>query len=236
LWFLERSNAKIRFIEGKPFVKQNVFLRLDPETGRPEIDPAHKPGTGRRAEFCPGLHGGKNWPPIAFSPQTRMIYIPANNNLCGTSTGVEVEYTSGKGYTGVQFGPNSLVPGADHVGEVQAWNVDTGKLVWTHNYVKSPNWGAMLATAGGVVFTGGTSDRHMHAFNASTGELLWEYPTNSGILAPPTSFTLDGKQFIAVLSGWGGDSRGMQGNLNQLFPGEYPEVPEGGAVWLFGLE
>ena len=236
LWFLERSNAKIRFIEGKPFVKQNVFLRLDPETGRPEIDPAHKPGTGRRAEFCPGLHGGKNWPPIAFSPQTRMIYIPANNNLCGTSTGVEVEYTSGKGYTGVQFGPNSLVPGADHVGEVQAWNVDTGKLVWTHNYVKSPNWGAMLATAGGVVFTGGTSDRHMHAFNASTGELLWEYPTNSGILAPPTSFTLDGKQFIAVLSGWGGDSRGMQGNLNQLFPGEYPEVPEGGAVWLFALE
>ena len=68
------------------------------------------------------------------------------------------------------------------------------------------------------------------------GKLLWEFPTNSGILAPPTSFAIDGKQYIAVLSGWGGDSRGMQANLNRLFPGEYPEVPEGGAVWVFALE
>jgi alcohol dehydrogenase (cytochrome c) len=94
----------------------------------------------------------------------------------------------------------------------------------------------MLATAGGVVFTGGTNDRHIHAFDAATGKRLWEFPTNSGILAPPTSFAIDGKQFIAVHSGWGGDSRGMQGALNQLFPGDYPEVPEGGTVWVFALE
>ena len=47
---------------------QNVFRGLDPKTGKPDVDPAHKPGTGKRAEFCPGSHGGKNWPPIAFSP------------------------------------------------------------------------------------------------------------------------------------------------------------------------
>jgi alcohol dehydrogenase (cytochrome c) len=94
----------------------------------------------------------------------------------------------------------------------------------------------MLATGGGLVFTGGTSDRKFHAFDASTGKLLWEFPTNSGILAPPSSFSVDGKQFIAVLSGWGGDSRGMQNTLNRLFPGEFPEVPEGGAVWVFGLD
>jgi alcohol dehydrogenase (cytochrome c) len=76
----------------------------------------------------------------------------------------------------------------------------------------------------------------MHAFDAKTGDLLWEYPTNSGILAPPTSFTIDGKQYIAILSGWGGDSRGMQGTLNGMFPGEFPEVPEGGAVWVFALQ
>ena len=73
----------MRFVEGKPYVNQNVFRGLDPVTGRPDVDPDRKPGTGKRAEFCPSLHGGKNWPPIAFSPQTRMIYIPANNNLCG---------------------------------------------------------------------------------------------------------------------------------------------------------
>src|SRR5579862_9662974 len=96
LRFLERTAGPIRFIEGAPYVTQNVFKRLDPETGRPEVDPDHKPGTGKEAEYCPSLWGGKNWPPIAFSPQTRMIYIPANNNLCETSTGQEVEYEAGK--------------------------------------------------------------------------------------------------------------------------------------------
>jgi hypothetical protein len=124
----------------------------------------------------------------------------------------------------------------DHVGEVQAWHVDTGQKVWTHTYSKSPNWGGMLVTAGGVVFTGGTSDRRFHAFDATSGKLLWEFPTNSGILAPPSSFAIDGKQYVAVESGWGGDSRGMQATLNRLFPGDYPEVPEGGAIWVFALE
>ena len=241
LWFLERMNGgKIHFIEGKPYVKQNVFLRLDPETGKPEIDPAHKPGTGKRAEFCPSLHGGKNWPPIAFSPKTRMIYVPANENLCAASMGAEdVTYVPGRNYTGTvrdSNAPNfSVLPGADHVGEVQAWNVDTGQRVWTHTYAKSPNWGGMLATGGGLVFSGGTSDRQFHAFDASTGKLLWDFPASSGILAPPSTFTIDGKQYIAVLSGWGGDSRGMQANLNRVYPGEFPEVPEGGAVWVFTL-
>jgi alcohol dehydrogenase (cytochrome c) len=237
LRFLERSDGPIHFIEGKPFVKQNVFLKLDPETGRAEVDSAHKPGTGKTVQYCPSLWGGKNWPPIAFSPQTRMIYIPANENLCQELGGAEtVEYTPGKGYTGARIGGLKVQPGADHIGEVQAWNVDTGQRVWTHNYAHSENWGAMLATAGGVLFTGGTNDRHMHAFNAATGDLLWEFPTSSGILAPPTSFAIDGKQYIAVHSGWGGDARGMQGGLNQNFPGEYPEVPEGGSIWVFALE
>ena len=236
LWFLQRSDSRIRFLEGKPFVYQNVFKRLDPETGRPEVDPDHKPGTNKRASFCPSGSGGKNWPPIAFSPITRMIYVPANNNLCGTSMGVEVTYEPGQRFTGARGGGATLAPGADHIGEVQAWNVDTGERVWTHNYAKSPNWGSMLATAGGLVFSGGTNDRRIHAFDASTGKLLWEFPTGSGILAPPTSFAIDGKQYIAVHSGWGGDSRGMQANLNRLFPGEYPEVPEGGSVSVFALE
>src|SRR5262245_28046154 len=236
LWFLERSNGPVRFVEGKPYVNQNVFKRLDPETGRPDVDLEHKPSTGKAAEFCPNAHGGKNWPPIAFNPQTRMIYVPANNNLCGGFMGVQVEYVAGRGFTGTSGNTSSYNPGADHFGEVQAWNVDTGQRVWTHNYAKSPNWGAMLTTAGNLVFSGGTNDRKIHAFDATTGKLLWEFPVSSGILAPPTTFLLDGKQYIAVHSGWGGDSRGMQATLNRLFPGEFPEVPEGGAVWVFALE
>jgi alcohol dehydrogenase (cytochrome c) len=241
LWFLERTDGPIRFVDGKPYVYQNVFTGLDPVTGRPDIDPERKPGTGKTANFCPGLHGGKNWPPIAYSPETRMIYIPANNNLCGELTGAdEVIYAAGRGFTGTArgaapVGPPSR-PGADHVGEVQAWNVDTGELVWTHAYPRSPNWGGMLVTAGGVVFNGGTNDRRIHAFDAETGELLWESPTPSGILAPPTSFEVDGKQYIAVLSGWGGDSNGMNGAVSRLFPGEVPSVPTGGTLWVYALD
>jgi alcohol dehydrogenase (cytochrome c) len=234
LWFLERSTGKISFVEGKPFVHQNVYKSIDPETGRPEVDPDRKPGTGKMADFCPSLWGGKNWPPIAFSPKTRMIYIPANENICGESTGTEVEYSPGRGYTGART-RTYLLPNADHIGEVQAWDVDTGKKVWTHNYNNSMNWGPMLATAGGLVFTGGTNDRYFHAFDAKTGKLVWQFPTNSGITSQPTSFSVDGKQYIAVQSGWGVDPVGMQGVLNTARPGEFPEVPQGGAIWVFAV-
>jgi alcohol dehydrogenase (cytochrome c) len=246
VWFLDRaglagsdssgSKPHIGFVDSKPYVYQNVFKSIDPVTGRPDVDPDHKPGTGKRADFCPGSHGGKTWPPIAFSPKTRMIYIPANNNMCGSNMGVKVEYKAGKPFVGIGGSRPLTVPGADHFGEVQAWNVDTGEKVWTHKYAKSPNWGSMLATSGGLVFSGGTNDRKLHAFDATTGELLWEFPTNSGIEAPPTSFLVDGKQYIAIESGWGGDARGDQNTLNRVFPGEFPEVPEGGVVWVFAIQ
>ena len=170
-----------------------------------------------------------------------MIYIPANNNLCSELMGAEeVTYTAGRGFTGTARGQGTgqppTVPGADHFGEVQAWDVDTGELVWTHEYPRSPNWGGMLVTAGGLVFNGGTNDRRIHAFDAESGEMLWQAPTPSGILAPPTTFSVDGKQYLAVLAGWDGDSAGMQGTLIQLFPDEVAPVPEGGSVWVFALE
>src|SRR3984957_2253517 len=203
LWFLDRAslagtNPRIGFVEAKPYIYQNVFKSIDPVTGRPDVDLEHKPGTGKRADFCPGSHGGKTWPPIAFSPKTRMIYIPANNNMCGSNMGVKVQYTAGKGFVGITGSRPFTVPGADHFGEVQAWNVDTGEKVWTHEYARSPNWGSMLATAGGLVFSGGTVDRMFHAFDAPTGKLLWEFPTYSGIEAPPPSFLIDGKPYIAL--------------------------------------
>jgi alcohol dehydrogenase (cytochrome c) len=235
LWFLERTDGAIRFVQGVPFVRQNVFKGLDPRTGRPDVDPERKPGTGKKVDFCPSFWGGKDWPPIAFSPKTRMIYIPANENLCSTVTGQGVTYEAGRRYTGASL-TLYLAPGADHIGEVQAWNVDTATRAWTHKYSGSQNWGPMLATGGGLVFTGGTNDRKLHAFDASTGELLWEFPTSSGIIAPPSSFLVDGKQYIAVQSGWGVDSRGMQSLLNSARPGEFPEVPEGGTIWVFAVQ
>ena len=235
LYFLERSDSKIGFVDGKPYVSQNVFKSLDPETGRPDIDPARRPGMGRRAEFCPSPWGGKTWPPAAFSPKTRMIYIPATDNVCGALTGEPVQFVAGRGYVGAKI-EMFIVPGADHFGEVQAWNVDTGRQVLTNTLAKTVNSGPKLATAGGLVFSGGTSDRMFRAFDAASGKLLWDFPTNSGVLGQPTSFMVDGKQYIAVMSGWGVSANGLLNVLGRGMPGEIPEVPQGGAIWVFAVK
>jgi alcohol dehydrogenase (cytochrome c) len=234
LWFFERGTGPIKFVQGVPHVRQTVFRGLDRVTGRPDVDPAHKPGTGKLADFCPSHWGGKNWPPIAFSPQTRLIYVPANENLCASMEGLPVKYSPGGAFTGAR-NVMSITPGADHIGEVQAWNIDTGTRVWTHNFPNSSNWGPLLATGGGLVLGGGTSDRMFRAFDARTGKVLWEFPTSSGVIGQPSSFTLNGRQYIAVQSGWGIDARGMQNRLNAIRPGAFPEVPEGGTVWVFAL-
>jgi alcohol dehydrogenase (cytochrome c) len=237
LWWLERTNAgKIDFIAGKPFVRQNVFTALDPKTGRPTVDPARRPGTGKKADFCPSLWGGIDWPPPAFSPRTRLVYVPANENICATSIGDEkVEYKPGERFVGAT--PTIYVKkGADHFGELQAWNVDTGKKVWAHNFANSQLWGPVLATAGGVVFAGGTNDRDFRAFDAQTGKVLWQFRASSGVIGVPVSFSIGNKQYIAVQSGWGVDSARMQARLNLARPYQYPDVPQGGSVWVFALE
>lgn len=235
LWWLERTADKINFVEGKPFVKQDVFKDLDPKTGRPLVDPEKQPGTGKKVSFCPSLWGGKDWPPAAYSPKTRLLYVPANENLCGTIEGQPVKYTPGERYTGA-VATLQMQPNADHIGELQAWNLDTGQKAWTHNFEKSQLWGPVLATAGDIIFAGGTNDRYFRAFDAASGKILWEFRTGSGVNGVPVSFQLDGKQYIAVQSGWGVDAARMQARINLVKPHEYPDVPQGGAVWVFALE
>jgi len=235
LYFLERTSQGISFVEGKPYVKQNVFKSLDPKTGRPDVDLARKPDIGRIAEFCPSWHGAKNWQPGAYNPKTRMVYAPTQENICAVMIGRTIQTSAGEtraASTQRMF----IAPGADHLSEVQAWNVDTGKKVWSHNFATSPNWGPMMTTGGGLVFSGGTNDRMFRAFDAATGKVLWEFPTNSGIYAPATSFTIDGKQYVAVLSGWGQDAKLMQTRIDAVSPGRFPEVPEGGVIWVFALK
>ena len=235
LYFLERTDGRINFVEGMPYVKQNVFRGLDPKTGRPDVDLARKPDIGRIADFCPSWHGAKNWQPGAYSPQTRMVYVSTQENICAVMIGRTVQTPAG--VTRVATTNRMYIaPGADHLGEVQAWNVDTGKKAWSHHFKKSPNWGPIMATGGGLVFSGGTNDRLFRAFDASSGEVLWEFPTNSGIYAPPSSFEVDGKQYIAVVSGWGQDARLMQTRIDAVSPGNFPEVPEGGVIWVFAVK
>jgi alcohol dehydrogenase (cytochrome c) len=235
LWRLERTDGKINFVAGQPFVAHNVFKGVEPKTGRPIVDLDHKPGTNKTATFCPSLWGGKDWPPVAYSPKTKLLYIPANENLCTELRGEQVKYVAGERYTGVASNTMLMVAGADHIGELQAWDLDAGKKVWTTK-LPSQNWGPVLATGGDVLFSGGTNDRMFRAFDAKSGEILWQFPTLSGVNGVPVSFAVDGKQYIAVQSGWGVDAQRMQDRLNLLFPGKYLPVPQGGAVYVFALK
>jgi alcohol dehydrogenase (cytochrome c) len=238
LWQLERkSDGSIGFLKAEPFVRQNVFTKVDSETGRPTYDPEKIPGIGKRAEFCPSLWGGKDWPPEGYNPKTGYLYIPANENLCGYLTGTKQEYVPGQWYAGVEISDigMTVAPGADHIGELQAWDLKTGKRAWTHNFEKSHNWGPILTTGGGLVFAGGTNDRKFRAFDAKSGEALWEFKTNSGVAAVPSTFEVDGVQYIAVQSGWGVDAQRKQAILHRLL-GYEADVPQGGVVWVFAVK
>ena len=93
----------------------------------------------------------------------------------------------------------------------------------------------IISHASALVCGGGTADRMFRALDAQTGKLLWRMPTNSGVMGQPSTFMINGKQHVAVMSGWGGDARAVQTRLNVLRPGEFPEVPDGGALWVFAL-
>ena len=236
LWFLRREDTgAIGFVDAKPYVKQDVFTSVDSDTGRPAYDETKKPRVGKPATFCPSHWGGKDWPPAAFSPRTRLLYLPANDNVCATLGGVEEDYRPGRTFMGADTETFTLVldPKAESVGELQAWNVDTFEQAWRVPFA-SQNWGPVLATAGDLVFMGGTSDRYFRAFDAKTGAVLWQQRTNSGITGVPSSYAVGGKQYIAVLSGWGVDAERQQNDFRRLGRTDRV-VPQGGVLWVFGL-
>jgi alcohol dehydrogenase (cytochrome c) len=111
--------------------------------------------------------------------------------------------------------------------------LSTGERAWTHEF-ELHNWGPVLTTGGGLVFAGGTSDRYFRAFDAETGELLWQQRTNSGITGVPTSYAVDGVQYIAVQSGYGVDAARMQGAIDRA-RGTQTVIPQGGVLWVFAL-
>jgi len=236
LYLLERSRDRIGFVSATPYVKQNVFKSIDPKTGRPDYYADRIPRTGKRADFCPSLWGGKDWPSAAYNPKMGRLFIPANDNHCGFMEGKVQKYVAGQWWTGVDI-PDigfAVDKSAKYFGQIQAWDINAGKRAWSHQFPDSMNWGGIVTTAGGLVFAGGTNDRNFRAFDAGTGKVLWQFTTNSGIVAPPMSFAVDGTQYVGVVSGWGVDPEFQQGLLTNLL-GWPKDIPTGGVVWVFAV-
>src|SRR5690606_29561793 len=119
---------------------------------------------------------GKNWWPIAVSPDTHYAYVPTLHS-CMTIKGVPVSYKAGLPYLGASFKVMHDPDNKDHWGSVQAIDLATGRQVWSFKSELPWNSG-MLATAGGLVFSG-SADGYLHAFDAKTGKVLWKSPQAS---------------------------------------------------------
>jgi PQQ-dependent dehydrogenase (methanol/ethanol family) len=197
---IDRATGQV--LLAKPFVPMNWSSGVDLNTGRPNVSIDKATAQGKNVKnICPSLEGGKNQQPAAFSPKTGLFYVPTNN-LCMDFEGREVTYIAGTPYIGGNA-PETGGPGG-YKGEFIAWDAVHGKKVWG---IKEPFpvWSGALATGGNVVFYG-TLDGWFKAVDARNGSVLWQFKVGSGIVGAPMTYTgPDGKQYVAVYSGIGGD-------------------------------
>ena len=223
-----------KFERGFPFVNKITWAKGLDKDGRPIYDPANRPGNpaksadGKKGDAVfavPSFLGGKNQMPMAFSPDTGYFYVPANE--WGMDIWNEpVSYKKGAAYLGAGF---TIKTTEDYIGAMRAIDPATGKIVWevTNN---APLWGGVLTTKGGLVFWG-TPEGFLKAADAKTGKEVWSFQTGSGVVAPPITYEIDGEQYIAVASGWGG--------AVPLWGGEVAKkvnlLNQGGSLWVFKL-
>ena len=199
VYVIERNTGTV--LSADPYGPVNTSRGIDLKTGRPIINEAKQTKLGETVRnICPTASGAKDWNPSSFSPQTGLVYIP-HENMCMDWMSTEVNYIAGTPYVGalVHMKPG---PGGNR-GQLTAWDPVERRPVWAvkENF---PVWSGTVVTAGGIVFYG-TMDGWFKAVDARTGDPLWRYKVDSGVIGQPISYKgPDGHQYIAVLSGVGG--------------------------------
>jgi alcohol dehydrogenase (cytochrome c) len=214
LYILDRTSGEPVNIQR--FVR-TTWGEVDPQTGR--IDVRLVP-TVEGTEICPGPAGGKEWTHAAYSPRTGLLYAPVIE-LCGIFKLRPQEFREGLSY----FGGGVELRGQEQWGEVKAIDPLSGLPAWAYR-TERPVVASVLATAGDVVFAGEATGE-LTALHARTGEVLWRFQTGSGIHGSPITYSVDGVQFVAVPSGWGGWMKGFAPDLYG--------APRGAALFVFAL-
>jgi lanthanide-dependent methanol dehydrogenase len=199
VYLMDRLTGEVLY--ARPYAYITTSHGVDLESGRLIYNPEKQEQIGRvTREICPASPGAKDWQPSAYSPGTRLLYIP-HNNLCQDAEPTQTSYIAGTPYIGMEVrmyaGPGG------HRGELTAWDVAAGREVWTVRE-DFPVWSGVAVTAGDLVFYG-TMDGWFKAVHARTGKELWRFKVGSGIVGQPTVYRgPDGKQYVAVLAGVGG--------------------------------
>lgn len=229
IWTLDARTGE--FLWARPTIYQNIMTGVDVQTGRPVINEDSTPqSVGTPSFACPHALGGKNQPSGAYSPDTGAMYMPMNNTCMDIAMSVEKAAVSA-GYamrTKVRH-----VPGADPataaVGRLQAVSASTGKTLWTYQQ-RAPIYGSVLATAGNLVFSGDLV-RRLRAFNAGNGTVLWETILNGAVSGRPMTYSVGGRQYLAIAAG--GVTQGT-GLLEGLTP-ELNTPRAGNTLFVFAL-
>ncbi|KQW40544.1 PQQ-dependent methanol/ethanol family dehydrogenase [Rhizobacter sp. Root404] len=233
-YVLDATNGKLE--NAFPFVKKVTWAAgIDLKTGRPNFVPENRPTDpttgadgkkGNSVFAAPSFLGGKNQMPMAYSPDTKLFYVPSNE--WGMEIWNEpVTYKKGAAYLGAGFTIKTL--NDDYIGAMRAIDPKTGKIVWE---VKNgaPLWGGVLTTAGNLVFWG-TPEGLLKAADAKTGKVMWEFQTGSGVVAPPVTWMQNGEQYVSVVSGWGGAVPLWGGDVAK----KVNFLEQGGMVWVFKI-
>jgi PQQ-dependent dehydrogenase (methanol/ethanol family) len=207
-YVLDRETGEL--ISADPYVQVTWASGVDPETGRP-IEVEGMRYKEKPALVMPAPYGGHNWHPMAYSPDTGLIYIPAQDIPFAYGTDANFEYTPGLWNVGVNPLYAAFAEQPPKVqqqlvemirGQIIAWDPVQRKEVWRVQHALPWN-GGMLATAGNLVFQG-NSVGEFAAYTADTGEKLWSTGAQTGIVASPVTYEVGGEQYVSVLAGWGG--------------------------------
>ncbi len=221
------------FVDAFPFVKDISWAEGIDENGRPIFVEDNRPGDpsaaadgakGENVFSVPSFLGGKNWMPMAYSQKSGLFYVPSNE--WGMDIWNEpITFKKGAAYLGAGFTIKPLFE--DYIGSLKAIDPMNGEVKWEVKN-NAPLWSGVMTTAGGLVFTG-TPEGHLKAFDDETGEELWSFQTGSGVVGQPITWEMEGEQYVAVLSGWGG--------AVPLWGGEVAKkvsyLNQGGLVWVF---
>lgn len=207
-YVIDRTNGD--FISAKNFVPVNWATHIDEVTGRPVEIPAAR-YSGKEPYFqLPGPLGAHNWHPMSYSPKTGLVYIPAQEAPWLYADRENYEYSETGWNTGTEF-TYALLPEdkptfkalkAMLKGRLLAWDPVKQEQAWAFEHKGAWN-GGVLSTSGDLVFQG-TADAHFAAYDAQTGEQVWRYFTQTGIVAAPITYEIDGEQYVAVAAGYGG--------------------------------
>lgn len=241
VYVMDRTTGEI--LSADPYETITSTKGIDLKTGRPIPNEDLSPGVGKIAiNVCPAAPGGKDWQPSAYSPRTKLLYVP-HQHLCMNWKSSEVGFISGTPYVGATV--HMYAGPGGYRGEFMAWDPVGRRKAWSITE-DLPVWSGALVTAGDVAFYG-TMDRWFKAVDANNGKLLWQFRAPSGIIGQPITYMAGGTQYVAILSGVGGwpgvianaqiDPRVVNGALG--FAGAMQDLPArtaaGSTLMVFAL-